>query len=482
MPCSPGGESASPLCECGCERVVTVGLRFVRGHNKRRWTAELIVGAIERWTVERGRPPSREEWTRGQVPSGEYPATSTVIRVFHSWDAALKEVGVPFVRRQQWTRGLIITAIQRWAHEHGRAPTSTAWRGRGVMRDEFPTPDTVKKVLGLSWHDALDEAGVIPVREQRWRNLDPAFGHWLAGLIDGEGSFGIQRSGRYLYPRFVLGLRDDNGDVVEDIQLRLGLGRIYRAQPRGNRNPACVWTVASRADVEELVEILDEYPLRAKKAAEYAIWRRAAELWSAVPEERRDSGQMIELQRELRATREYRPQTSLMVGAPEHVPPVRERTWRMLEPAFGNWLAGLVDGEGSFSIRRQSKAGYRASLAVALRDDDRAILEEIKLRLGLGCIYRNMSLRGDSNTRCTWEVASRADVEKLVEILDEYPLRVKAADYAVWHRAVELWSTVPRGDRLRGPRDWGPMVELQEQLKSVRKYRPRRLPMEFLGG
>jgi hypothetical protein len=170
-----------------------------------------------------------------------------------------------------------------------------------------------------------------------------------------------------------------------------------------------------------------------------------------------------------------------MDGAVERALCARPETWRMLEPAFGNWLAGLIDGEGSFSIRRQNRAGYRASLAVALRDDDGAILEEIKVRLGLGCIYRT-GRSGNSNPRCTWEVHSRTDVRKLVEILDEYPLRGnEAADYVVWRRAVELWSAVPRGHRSPGARDWGPMVELQEQLKSVRKYRPRISRVELLG-
>jgi hypothetical protein len=50
------------------------------------------------------------------------------------------------------------------------------------------------KTVFWFWSDAIQAAGVLPPREHRWREFDPAFGHWLAGFIAGEGCFGIHRS------------------------------------------------------------------------------------------------------------------------------------------------------------------------------------------------------------------------------------------------------------------------------------------------
>ena len=183
------------------------------------------------------------------------------------------------------------------------------WGSRGIPRGRLPTSGTVRKVCG-SWRGALVEAGVV-VREQRWRNLDPAFGHWLAGLIDGEGSFGIGRVKHGYGLRVSIQLRDDDSAILKEIQMRLGLGSISRRAGRsGNTNPGCVWMVQTRADVEELVEVLDRYPLRSKKAADYAIWRQAVEVWSAMPYRVpgvRDWGPLIELKQKLETVRKYRP-------------------------------------------------------------------------------------------------------------------------------------------------------------------------------
>jgi hypothetical protein len=56
-----------------------------------------------------------------------------------------------------------------------------------------------------------------------------------------------------------------------------------------------------------------------------------------------------------------------------------------------NWeyIAGFIDGEGSFSIASSSKKRvlYRAVLSVA--NNDRAILEQIREAFGFGKVYRH---------------------------------------------------------------------------------------------
>lgn len=110
---------------------------------------------------------------------------------------------------------------------------------------------------------------------KQYPDLDPDYGAWFSGLVDGEGCF-------YISPnfgcRFIINLRGDDLEIIEDIQARLGMGRISHA-PRnkktGRINPHVVYEVARKKDCAQLTLVFDAYPLRTKKARDYAIWRRA---------------------------------------------------------------------------------------------------------------------------------------------------------------------------------------------------------------
>ena len=117
-------------------------------------------------------------------------------------------------------------------------------------------------------------------------DIDPAFGHWFAGFVDGEGCFDLHAvhcaTKTYYYPRLTIGLRDDDAPVLGEIQRRTGLGSITPRRPKGGINPQVAWSVTRKNEVAPLCALLDRYPLRAKKADDYAIWREAALLWSSL--------------------------------------------------------------------------------------------------------------------------------------------------------------------------------------------------------
>jgi hypothetical protein len=143
-------------------------------------------------------------------------------------------------------------------------------------------------------------------------DIDPSFGHWLAGFIDGEGSFSMPSGARGCAPRFALELRDDDQAILEEIAHRTGIGRTYRRAKRDNAQSQASWQVFTMRDVARLVELLDTYPLRAKKRRDYEIWKEAvrAQLMNGGT---RNSGfrtiayqrKMQELNRRLAAVRAY---------------------------------------------------------------------------------------------------------------------------------------------------------------------------------
>ena len=112
-----------------------------------------------------------------------------------------------------------------------------------------------------------------------------AFGHWLAGFTDGEGCFylGLNTGGsgkKYGLAHFTLTLRADEMPILQTIKQRLGCGNIYfRRISKGERKSAASYAVVRQSDLTGIiVPFFERYSLRAKKARDFAIWKRGVQL------------------------------------------------------------------------------------------------------------------------------------------------------------------------------------------------------------
>lgn len=114
--------------------------------------------------------------------------------------------------------------------------------------------------------------------------IDREFGHWLAGFIAGEGCFRVhkEKGGTYYACHFTLKLRDDDRPILDEIAERTGIGFVKADVVRsGNSKPCATWTVQSKAECVKLVALLDQFPIRARKRRDYAVWREAVAYWVA---------------------------------------------------------------------------------------------------------------------------------------------------------------------------------------------------------
>lgn len=117
---------------------------------------------------------------------------------------------------------------------------------------------------------------------------DPRWDAWAAGFIDGEGCFLLadrpapQLGRPSVTPLFTVALRADDRPILDELARGFG-GRVdFKAVTNGDRsgaNPRYTWVLARKQDLRRLVAYLDCYPLRAKKARDYAIWRQAVMIY-----------------------------------------------------------------------------------------------------------------------------------------------------------------------------------------------------------
>lgn len=114
-----------------------------------------------------------------------------------------------------------------------------------------------------------------------------AFGHWLSGFTDGEGNFHLCRHGKRLkagksngfFASFRIGLRVDDKEILESIQAFLGCGSLYpwiNCRGRPNDKPQVRLQIACIPDLAgKVIPHFERFPLRAKKAREFSIWKGA---------------------------------------------------------------------------------------------------------------------------------------------------------------------------------------------------------------
>lgn len=128
-----------------------------------------------------------------------------------------------------------------------------------------------------------------------------------------------------------------------------------------------------------------------------------------------------------------------------------------IDDLWGSWFAGFTDGEGCFSIRKAKRnnpcTSYVCRFRINLRDDDRAILEEIRKTLGIGIIYDvpvYPNRTANARPATALEVHAIDECAELVKVFERYPLRAKKRhDFAIWKLAVaELQKPVDCRDPL----------------------------------
>lgn len=116
------------------------------------------------------------------------------------------------------------------------------------------------------------------------KKLSPQY---VVGFVDGEGSFSVS-IGKHMTlkrkyevrPEFEIELRADDREIIERICATLGCGRIYDlSYERYGWYPHVKYKITSTQDMKRyLFPFLERYPLQAKKAEAYRLFKKIVEM------------------------------------------------------------------------------------------------------------------------------------------------------------------------------------------------------------
>jgi hypothetical protein len=140
---------------------------------------------------------------------------------------------------------------------------------------------------------------------------------------------------------------------------------------------------------------------------------------------------------------------------------------------FGYWLSGLFDGEGCFLFQNtvHGKTTIALKIKIALRNDDRDVIDYIYKHLGCGSIYANEYRAENYKAHRPWvelRVQKIADLaEVIVPLFDHYPLHTKKAqEFALW-RAIVMRRYKSQGRPL-SPEEQDAYGEVYEWIAKLR--------------
>ncbi len=127
---------------------------------------------------------------------------------------------------------------------------------------------------------ARSTPNILRRKERIYGKLNP---HYIAGFIDGEGSFSVSigkhktlKRGLEVRIEFSIEVRADDRNIIKRIRQVIGCGNIYNIPYRKQGwYPHVKYKIGSRKDlVNYLFPLLDKYPLQAKKKQSYEIFKK----------------------------------------------------------------------------------------------------------------------------------------------------------------------------------------------------------------
>ena len=95
-----------------------------------------------------------------------------------------------------------------------------------------------------------------------------------------------------------------------------------------------------------------------------------------------------------------------------------------------DYIIGLVDGEGSFSVRipnTKRRANVELTFSLKLRHQDKEILEELKKFFGCGNVYIQRDKRENHSLCYRFEVHNKKEIiQKIIPFFKENPPKIQS--------------------------------------------------------
>ena len=252
-------------------------------------------------------------------------------------------------------------------------------------------------------------------KEYLEKNEKQWFEQWLVGITDGEGTFGFyKQNGKWILV-YKIALSRYNLRCLYYIKTNLGIGNITKDSTKAQI------LIRDRTKLENLIfPIFDKYPLLTSK---YFNYEKLKQAFNIVTDPYLDK---IEKDRLLLELKEK--------ALPENY---RSPVWDNITLTHPNvfnivskpWLAGFIEGEGSFYLVRKSENRIVHGFAISQKLD-KTLLEAIKKILHISAKVKYK----ESHNYFLLDTTNSRTIENIIAYFKDNLVGMKSVEYKIWAR------------------------------------------------
>ena len=263
--------------------------------------------------------------------------------------------------------------------------------------------DNVKMLHMLTQSAGLSTSTAGEDSSQR---LNAADLMWLVGFVEGDGSFGVNKNGKYFKCEFTIDNSIRDVQLLYKIKKMLGGYGSITTRKRDNVELARLKISSKPILIQVICPIFDKYPMLTSKHFDYLHFRNClymnTSLYKDLPDYTR----------------------------PNSLPFPDVRTILAL-PYFDNWLVGFIEAEGCFSTYLPSgDPFYTASFSV-VQKDGLQVMSAIQQRLNL----LTNPYFNSTHQSYTINTTSKRGIQNVINFLSKTSSKLmgyKRAQYLKW--------------------------------------------------
>ena len=268
--------------------------------------------------------------------------------------------------------------------------------------------------------------------------LDPL---WVAGLVDGEGSFHVSVSenknsklGFTVQPKFTLVLHNKDEPLLQKIKSSLGVGKICL---QGSQKVQL--QIQSLKELDSVINHFQKYPLITKKRADFNLIIMVNDIMRR--KEHLTQEGLIKILAIKASMNRGLPDKLKLAAFFQDVVPVERPLVKLPQAIDPNWLAGFASGEGCFMIiiyKSKTRVGYGVQLIFQLTQHsrDQNLMQSFIIYFKCGYI----SIKKNRPNEVNYIVTKFDDIlNKIIPFFKKHPiLGMKALDFDDWCKVAEL--------------------------------------------